>query len=148
MSLLEAIKKVLFADHQPQEKTWLFLSLFSKDNHLIASEGVVQSTKTLTEVLDIIYSTFTHTDATTTVVIDLVTHIDQQDDIQKLLPLSVADFGICLVSVDTHRSGVILPGTVGVKDMKQAIQLCKDKYQLSGKVVIYTFVTQRITLSV
>lgn len=80
-----------------------------------------------------------------TLVVDLPSDIQEEPDISVLLARSPQEYGICLVQDDGSKSGVLLPSTMGIKDMKQAIQLCQQKNQLSGKVVLYSFRTQRST---
>ena len=79
------------------------------------------------------------------VVVDIATDIQEEPDITLLLARSPVEYGICLVNDDGSKSGVLLPGTAGIKDMKQAIQMCQQKNQLSGKVILYSFHTQRST---
>jgi hypothetical protein len=69
-----------------------------------------------------------------------------QKDAATLLKSSVVEQGICLISSDDTKSGVLLPGTPGVNDMKTAITLVKEKFGLTGNVQIYTFASDKIMI--
>lgn len=145
--LHEVLKNVLFAKNKPQDMVNFFVSLYDEKDVLLASQWLLSATKPLAESLDLMmhgvlqqYENKTHT-----VIVDVVVDIQEELDISALLVRSPLEYGICLVSEDGSKSGVLLPSTAGVKDMKHAIQICQQKNQLSGKVVLYSFRTQRST---
>lgn len=145
--LHEVLKNVLFATHKPQDMVNFFVSLYDEKDILLASQWLLSATKPLAESLDLMmrgvlqqYESKTHT-----MVVDIATDVQEESDIAALLLRSPLEYGICLLSDDGSKSGVLLPGTAWVKDMKQAIQICQSKNQLPGKVVLYSFRTQRNT---
>jgi len=52
------------------------------------------------------------------IAIDVVKEIQLQPDIQKLLTLSPKDYGIFVINRQTNVSGVVLPDTQGITDIK------------------------------
>lgn len=145
--LHEVLKNVLFASYKPQDVVSFFVSLYDDKDVLLASQWVLSSTQPLAESLDLMmrgvlqqYESKVHT-----IVLDIPRDIQEETDIAALLARSPSEYGICLMDEDGNKSGVLLPSTVGIKDMKQAIQVCQQKNQLSGKVVLHSFRTQRST---
>jgi frataxin-like iron-binding protein CyaY len=55
---------------------------------------------------------------TKVIAIDIVKDIQLQPDIQKLLTLSPKDYGIFMINRQTNISGVVLPDTQGITDIK------------------------------
>ena len=80
------------------------------------------------------------------IVIDIIQSYIPETDVNKLLALPTKDYGIFLVNNETKKSGVILPNTKGVTDIKSALTLIKQKYGISGNVSMYSFRTERITI--
>lgn len=145
--LQEVLKNVLFASCKPQDVVSFFVSLYDDKDQLLGSQWVLIATKPLAESLDLIvrgvlqqYENKAHT-----IVVDVVRDLQEESDIPILLTRSPTDYGVCLMSDDGSKSGIVLPNTVGIKDMKQAIQVCQQKNELPWKVVLYSFRTQRST---
>jgi hypothetical protein len=77
------------------------------------------------------------------VVVDVVTEVTQESDMQKLLGLSTQDYGVFIInndhgpaSLDTQKSGMILPRLSSVTDIKTSLGLIKQKYGVNGNVLI------------
>ncbi len=145
--LHEVLKNVLFANHKPQDMVNFFVSLYDDKDVLLASQWLLSTTKPLAESLDLMMRGVLqqHESKTHTFVVDIASDIQEEVDISALLLRSPLEYGIFMLSDDGSKSGVLLPSTAWVKDMKQAIQLCQQKNQLPGKVVLYSFRTQRST---
>ncbi len=124
-----------------------FVSLYDEKDVLLASQWLLSATKPLAESLDLMMRGVLqqHESKTHTVVVDVVTDLQEEADLTALLARSPLEYGVCLLSDDGSKSGVLLPRTAWVKDMKQAIQICQQKNQLSGKAILYSFRTQRST---
>ena len=147
--MLEKIKQKLLEFYHKEDKFWLFFSLFDVQNKLLISNGVVTTDKPLEELIDILYHAFLEKQANAhIIVIDIIKEIQVQPDIQKLLTLSAKDYGIFAINKETNISGIVLPDTAGVPDIKTALWLLKQKYNLSGNVEISTFTTRRIAFEV
>jgi len=146
--MLEQIKTELAKHCKPEEKKWLFFSLFDVNEKLLASNGSIETDKKINELTDLIYNgllaKYEHT--TKTIVIDIIQSYIQETDINKLLALPTKDYGIFLVNNETKKSWTILPNTKGVGDVKTALGLIKQKYGISGNVSMYSFRTERITI--
>lgn len=146
--MLEQIKTTLTKHCKPEEKKWLFFSLFDINGKLLASNGVVETDKNTQELTDLIYNNLLikHDHTTKTIVIDIIQSYIQETDVNKLLALPTKDYGIFLVNNETKKSWVILPNTKGVNDIKSALTTIKQKYGISGNVSMYSFRTERITI--
>jgi len=107
--MLEQIKSALSKHCKPEEKKWLFFSLFDKDGKILASHGTVETDKTINELTDLIYNDLLakHEWTTKTIVIDIIQSYIQETDVNKLLALPTKDYGIFLVNSETKKSWAI-----------------------------------------
>jgi len=146
--MLEQIKAELTKHCKPEEKKWLFFSIFDVGGKLLASHGTVETDKTINELTDLIYNGLLakHEHTAKTVVIDIIQSYIQETDVNKLLGLPTKDYGIFLVNTETKKSWAILPSTKWVNDVKTALGLIKQKYGISGNVSMYSFRTERVTI--
>ncbi len=147
--MLEKIKSELAKNCKPEEKKWLFFSLFDKEGKILASHGTVETDKTINELTDLIYNGLLvkHEPTTKTIVIDIIQSYIQETDINKLLSLPTKDYGLFLVNTEEKKSWAILPNTKWVNDVKSALTLIKQKYGISGNVSMYSFRTERVTIN-
>ena len=146
--MLEQIKAAVFAKYKPEENRAIFLSLFDANKNLLVSNGVITTDKTLGQLIDILYNAIvTKHPETQSIVVDIVTETTLQNDVATLLSLSPTDNGLVILDKGDKKSGVILPGTAGITDMKTAIAKTKAKFGLSGEVEMYTFKTEKITIT-
>ena len=146
--MLEKIKTKLFEKHKKEESKWLFFSLFDKDGNLLTSTGVLQTDKNMEDLVEIISAGILDKEKwAVSVAVDVVSEVNQESDMQKLLWLSTKDYWIFLINNDTKISWIILPNMKWVNDIKTALGLIKQKYQVSGNVVIYVFKTERMAFS-
>ncbi len=146
--MLDTIKKTLYEKHKPEDKKWIFISIFDINGHIIASQWSLSTDLPLENYLQQIYHQFfeQHAHITKTIVIDIVQSIIEETDIKNILSLPTKEYGICIVNTETQQSGVILPNTKDVNDVKTALNLIKKKYGISGNVQMYSFRTERITV--
>jgi len=146
--MLNEIKAEITKHCKPEEKKGLFFSLFDEHNKILASNGTVETDKTINELTDLIYNGLLakYEKTTKTVVIDIIQSYIQETDINKLIALPTKDYGIFLVNDETKKSGAILPNTKGVNDIKTALGLIKQKYGISGNVSMYSFRSERVTI--
>ena len=144
--MLELIKTKLLSFYDKGDKIWLFFSLFDTNNNLLLSNGVLTTNKPLGELVEILYHALLEQQEKNTAIIaiDIVKEIQLQPDIQKLLTLSPKENGIFVINKQTNVSGVVLPDTEGISDIRAALALLKQKYGLTWNVEISTFTTRRI----
>lgn len=147
--MLELIKKTLYQYIKPDSITGLFFSLLDAQGTLMISNGVITTDKPAEQLIQIIYNgILSQHPGAKTVVCDIVNTLEEQQDTVKLLAFSPKEYGLAMSTVDNAKSGVILPDTSGVSDMKTALLSLKQKYQVTGNVIMYTFKTQRIVIPV
>ena len=145
--MLETIKAKLYEQYKVDDKIGLFFSLFDDKNILLASNGVISTDKPLEVLINLLYHGIVEKyPKCNHILIEIPWNIALQEDAKTLFNFSVAEYGICLVSPDDKKSGVLLPGTPGVFDMKTALSLVQKKFGLSGNVQIYTFTTDKISI--
>lgn len=143
--MLEKIKTKLFEKYKKDDVKGLFFSLFDKDWNLLTSTGVLQTDKHMDDLIDIVSAGILDKEKwAVTVAVDVVTEVIQESDMQKLLALPVKEYGVFLINNEIKKSGVILPNIKGVNDIKTALGLIKQKYEVSGNVMIYVFKTERL----
>lgn len=148
--MLNQIKSALAKYCKPEEKKWLFFSVFDVNGKLLASHGAIETDKTTNELSDLIYNGLLakYENTTKTIVIDIIQSYIQETDINKLLSLPTKDYGVFMINDETKKSWAILPRTKGVADIKTALTLIKQKYGISGNVSMYSFRTERVTVGV
>ena len=145
--MLEQIKALLFPKYQPTEKRWLFLSAFTPEWALISSNGTIDPEKPLEELVELLYHGIIEKEANVQhLAIDVVTEIQQESTVEQLQALNLQEFWLCLVG-EEGKSGAILPNTLWVTTVQQALTLVKEKYQLAGNATIYGFRTERIVIT-
>jgi len=143
--MLEKIKTKLFEKYKKEDNKWLFFSLFDKDGNLLTSSGVLQTDKNMWDLVEIISAGILDKEKwAVSAAIDVVLEVSQESDMQKLLTISTKDYGVFLINNETQKSWIILPNIKGVNDVKTALGLIKQKYQVAGNVLIYVFKTERI----
>lgn len=142
--MLDIIKNMLFAKYTPTEMRWIFLSSFTTDGQLISSHGTVETTKPMWELVELLYHALIEKEAQSTLIaVDIVLELKLETDIPHLQSLSMQEFGLCLIW-EQGQSGAILPNTLGVTSVAQALWLIKQKYQLAGNATIYSFRAERM----
>lgn len=148
--MLELTKTKLLSFYDKTDKLWLFFSLFDANNNLLLSNWVLVTNKPLPELVEIIYHALLSKveKQTKAIAIDIVKEINLQPDIQKLLTFSTKEYWIFVINKQTNISGVVLPDTEWIADIRWALALLKQKYGLSGNVEISSFTTRRIAFQI
>lgn len=121
--------------------TWVFLSCFDKNNFLLWSHGSLQTQKPLKDVLPILYGSL-NTESISYVAIDIVEDIKEHKDKESFLKLNMLSRGLFVLS--WAKSWVMLPATLGVNSSVEALSFIKQKYNISGRVRLFSFATKRI----
>lgn len=120
---------------------WVFVSTFDSDGQMLWSHGSLQPTKNLKETVTVLYTSLKPS-VTHNICVDIVWDIVEITRKDDLLSLDMQQYGLCVSAWDT--SGVMLPWTQGVADAAAALATIKNKHNLTGKVRIYKFTTQRV----
>ena len=81
-----------------------------------------------------------------TMVVDVVTEIRKETDMTALMQISLDDYWLFLHTVDGTKSGVLLPNTSWIAEVKQALTTLQKKYRMDGNVNIYVFKTERFVV--
>lgn len=146
--MLDAIKTAIYKKYKPEENRAIFLSLFDANKNLLVSNGVITTDKTLDQIITILYNAIVAKHPETQIITaDIVTETTLQNDVSTLLGISPTDNGVVILDKGDKKSGVMLPGTPDIPDMKTAISKIKAKFGLSGDVEMYTFKTEKISIS-
>ena len=145
--MLSAIRKNVFAEFKKSDIHWAFLSIFDKNNNLLMSNGSIMTDKNLNSFIETLYkwTMQEHEKKIDLVVCDIVTDINQETDMQKIISTDMSEFGVFIWTIDSTASGVILPNTEGIADMKQALSILRKKHSwITGNINVSLFKTRRI----
>ena len=147
--MIEAIKKAIFTQFNPEEKKWVFLSWFDESKKLHVSQWVVDTDKPLREVVELLYNEHIKPwlKALQYISVDVVAEIIEIQDPNELREMSPEEFGLIIIDQEDDTTWVILPNTSWIVDMKWALYQIKQKYWIHWKADIAVFRTERIILS-
>jgi hypothetical protein len=146
--MLEEIKKLIYSKYKPEDKIWLFFSLFNSTWDLLISNGVLTTDKTLEEMINLLYNWILKKQEAKTkhIIIDVVNEIVEQKDAAAFLNMDPKTNWVLLAETTWEKTGLILPNTKWITSMKQAIAWIKQKYQLQWDVTISTFTVDELIL--
>ncbi len=146
--MLEEIKKLIYSKYKPEDKIWLFFSLFDDKWKLIISNGVLTTDKTLEEMINLLYNWILKKRESKTkhIIIDVVNEIIEQKDVAAFLNMDPKTNWVLLSETSWEKTGLILPNTKWVTSMKQAVAWIKSKYKLEWDVAISTFTVNELVL--
>ncbi len=149
IKMIDKIKKKVSEEYDLSENKGVFLSGFDSSKNLIFSDGVLYTDKKLSQVIQELGYWYYEKNKKKVkfVLVDIVWNIQEINDANTILKLSVKEKWICLISLDWKKSGVMLPEIEGVADAKNALELIKQKYEIQGKVKVYWFTTKRFYVS-
>ena len=82
----------------------------------------------------------------TYIICDVVHDLKLQTSMDDIMSIDMNIYGICVTTIDYTKSGVVLPATVGINTISDALSFIKTKNQLTGNISIYTFTTDRISI--
>ena len=146
--MLEEIKNLIYSKYKPEDKIWLFFSLFDEKWNLLISNGVLTTDKTLEEMINLLYNWILKKQESKTkhIIIDIVNEIIEQKDVAAFLNMYPKTNWVLLAETTWKKTGLILPNTKWIDSMKQAIAWIKQKYQLEWDVTISTFTVNELIL--
>ena len=147
--MLEEIKKLIYGKYKPEDKIWLFFSLFDEKWNLLISNGVLTTDKTLEELINLLYNWFIKKEEAKTkhIIIDIINWITEQKDVTAFLNMDPKTNWVLLAETSWEKTGLILPNTKWITSMKQAIAWIKQKYQLQRDVTISTYTVNELILN-
>ena len=148
VKMLEEIKKLIYSKYKPEDKIWLFFSLFDDKWNLLISNWVLTTDKTLEDMINLLYNWMLKKEESKTkhIIIDVVNEIVEQKDVAGFLNMDPKVNGVVLVETKWDKTWVILPNMKWITSMKQAIAWIKSKYQLQWDVTISTFTVNELVL--
>ena len=146
--MLEEIKKLIYSKYKPEDKIWLFFSLFDENWNLLISNGVLTTDKTLEDMINLLYNWILKKSESKTkhIIIDVINQITEQKDVNAFLNMDPKTNWVLLTETQWNKTWLILPNTKWITSMKQAIAWIKSKYQLQWDVTISTFTVDELVL--
>lgn len=146
--MLEEIKKLIYTKYKPEDKIWLFFSLFDDKWKLLISNWVLTTDKTLEDMINLLYNWILKKQESKTkhVIIDVVNEITEQKDITTFLNMDPKINWVLLAETSWDKTWVMLPNMKWITSMKQAIAWIKSKYKLEWDVTISTFSVNELIL--
>ena len=146
--MLEEIKNLIYSKYKPEDKIWLFFSLFDEKWNLLVSNGVLTTDKTLEDMINLLYNWILKKQESNTkhIIIDIVNEITDQKDVNTFLNMDPKTNWILLTETKWEKTWVILPNIKGIDSMTQAVAWIKSKYQLQWDVTISTFTVDELIL--
>ena len=146
--MLEKIKELIYSKYKPEDKIWLFFSLFNENWDLIISNGVLTTDKTLEDMINLLYNGILkkHESKAKQIIIDVVNKIVEQKDATAFLNMDPKIYWVLLTETQWNKTWLILPNTKWITSMKQAVAWIKSKYQLQWDVNISTFTVDELIL--
>lgn len=147
--MLDKIYAMVTASYSAKESRGVFLSSLNKQWNIIHSQWVVVTDKSLKKTIETLYHAFVQPNITNLwhVVVDVVTSLHQENDMNEILHTSLTEHGVFVSDVQKEKSAVVLPHTAWIESMSQALQLVQSKYGVGGNVLIYVFTTERFLCS-
>ena len=148
--MLEEIEKLIYSKYSPHDKIWLFFSLFDGNWNLLVSNWVLETDKSLEELIKLLYNGVIKQQISKThhVIIDVVNEITEQKDINAFFNMDPIVNGVLLTEISWDKTWIILPNTKWITTMKQAVAWIKSKYQLQWEVIISTFTVNELILDI
>lgn len=146
--MLEKIKELIYSKYKPEDKIWLFFSLFDENWNLLISNGVLNTDKTLEDMINLLYNWILKKSESKTkhIIIDVINQITEQKDANAFLNMDPKTNWVLLTETQWNKTWLILPNTKWITSMKQAIAWIKSKYQLEWDVTISTFTVDELIL--
>lgn len=146
--MIDKIKTELSQFTSLQNKSGIFFSAFDAQGHLLASNGVIKTDRTLEMILESFYKGILHPLAPQIkrIVFDIVEEIRLQNDPNVLIKLPLEQYGLFLVEGEGQNSGILLPNTKGITTIQQALAAIKQKYNLQNQVSVYVFTTKKLEI--
>lgn len=146
--MIDTLKRNIFKKYSSDEIKWLFLSWFDQAWKVLFSNWVLNSDKSLWELIDYLYylNVDSIKDSISDLVIDVVIQNYEVTNPQDILSLSMKEYWIYIYWLNWNQWWIILPNTSEVADVRHALQLVKSKNSITDKVKVFAFKTDRIII--
>lgn len=143
--MIEKILQKVAESYKITDIHGIVLSCFDMNGQLIASQWTLQTTKSIEELLPILYNALVWSKEGKSFAVDVVKDIVEQIDKENFVWLDMSIYGICIVG--NGSSGILLPWTSGIRSSKDALVAVKKKYNITGKIRLYSFTTDRVVVA-
>ena len=141
--MLEKIKKAIFEKYKREDCKWAFLSVFDENNKLLMSSGAFYTDKVLDSLIDTLYHWLVEKYKNIAyITVDIITDEEEITDVSKINEIPLQEYWIAVIAGDKYW--IMLPNTVWVTNVTQAIQLIKQKDNLQWNAKIVKFHTDRL----
>lgn len=148
--MLEQIKRKLFEKYKTTETKWIYLSVFDVSGKMLFSRWVLMTDKTMDKLIENLYYAMIEwkykLEEIKIVLIDVVWQIIESTP-EDIMNSSPKEYWFCMISIDKDKVWTILPDMIWVADSKNALFLMKNKFWIEGKVMIYKFKSERISIT-
>lgn len=146
--MLEEIKKLIYSKYNPEDRIWLFFSLFDDKWNILLSNWVLTTDRTVEDMVNLLYNWILKKEISRTgyIIIDVVKEVTEQKDVNAFLNMDPKVNWVLLIETSWQKTWVILPNMKWVTSMKQAVAWIKSKYQLQWDVTISTFTVDELVL--
>jgi len=142
--MIEKILHAIASSYALTDVRGVILSWFTLDGSLVASQWTLQTTKSIEQLVNILYNALGSSQDISSFAVDIVKDVIEQTDKEKFVWLDMSTYGICIVA--NGMSGIMLPWTTWIHSSKDALAAVKKKYTITGKVRLYSFTTDRILI--
>ena len=146
--MIEKIKELIYNKYKPEDKKWIFFSLFDEKWNLLISNWVLNTDKSLEDMINLLYNWILkkHESKTKHIIIDIVNEIVEQKDVNSFLSMDPKINWVVLAETKWDKTWIMLPKMKWVTSMKQVLAWIKSKYQLQWDVTISTFTVDELIL--
>lgn len=143
--MLTKIKEYILKKYWKKKKLWFFISAFDKNKNLISSHGILFSDKGTEETIDLIYKWLIQKfeKEIFSITLDIVLETKNLKNVGELDKISLNKYWICLMEKKGEKTGILLPNTVWISTIPEALQLIKEKNQLQWETDVMIFSTER-----
>ncbi len=146
--MLDKLRQELLKKYSKHEKKWMFLNWIDQNWDIIFSNWVIETDEDIDTTLELLYNWIVKEkeEHINKIIIDIVDKVQMLTDDEQILSTDVKKYWFLIIWKDNDKSWVILPDIEWVADAKHSLSLIKSKYEMSGKVVVYSFTTNRIII--
>lgn len=146
--MLETILAKIPKEHNLEETSGVFFSVFDDKSNFKLSKWVLTTDKTLKQTIQIIFDNIVSKVSDIKIIIlDIPKNIILLEQFDHINDIDIKTKGISILWNSWQNIWAILPNTVGINDAISMINSVKIKDNLTWMVQIYTFETDRIIVS-
>jgi len=145
---LEKIQERIKTSFDLNNKNGLVISWF-KDKNLIFENWIIFTEESIDDNLKKLYEKFIKDNKKINIlVIDMIKNINEISSVEELQKIDLLNEWIFIWDEKSDAGSFILPNTNWIKNIKQVIDIIKQKVEFSSKNVnIYKFTTKRFVIT-